>query len=255
LNFAAGIPVYGAVSTLPRVLAALRGLAPAPAEMLVVDDGSAQPPTGVRVILHGANLGRGAARATIMRETRAPLVLMCDATVEAEAGFAAGALHHFTDPKVAAVFARITQAEPRTCVERWRGRHLFKMDASGPLNRRASLGTGLCILRRSAVEAVGGFNPAQRSGEDADLGCRLLAAGWDVIADPALRARCLVSDSPATVLRRFARWNSPGGLDGRAFVRQFVYAAKVMARADLRAHDPLAALLSLASPFYQLRRR
>jgi hypothetical protein len=102
---------------------------------------------------------------------------------------------------------------------------------------------------------VGGFDPALRSGEDADLGRRLLNAGWEVIADPALCALSLQRESAHALLQRYARWNSPHGIGGRAWLRQLAYAIKRMAREDFAAGDPLAALLSLAAPFYQLRRR
>jgi GT2 family glycosyltransferase len=110
-------------------------------------------------------------------------------------------------------------------------------------------------LRHEAVEQVGGFDPKLRAGEDADLGHRLLEAGWDVISDPALQAICIQRDSAHAVLARYARWNSPNGIRGRAWLRQLAYAIKVMVSEDLRSGDPLAALLSLAVPFYQLRRR
>jgi hypothetical protein len=94
-----------------------------------------------------------------------------------------------------------------------------------------------------------------RAGEDAELGRRLLAQGWEVIEDPNLRTTCLTRESAHQLLARYARWNSPEGIRGWAWVRQLAYAVKVMALQDFRAGDPMAALLSLASPFYQLRRR
>lgn len=261
MNFAAAIPVHQGAATLPAVLASLRAQAPAPDAIVVVDDGSTDRSAalamqaGARVVSLGANFGRGAARARAMNETDAALVLMCDATLQLAPDFTARALPWFADDRVAAVFGCVTQPPPRTVADRWRGRHLFKPAPPPDAVRGALLATGACALRRSAVEAVGGFDPCLREGEDADLGRRLLAAGWEVIADPALRAQSLAHDSVSTVLARYARWNSPRGLSPHAFLRQLAYAVKVMARDDLRASDPLAALLSLASPFYQLRRR
>lgn len=256
MKLLAAIPTYDSASTLPRVLAALRRLSP---ELLVVDDGSADATValataaGARVVALGENLGRGAARARIMAESDTPLVLMCDATLEPAPDFLALALPYFAEPRVAAVFGHVTQSAAATLAERWRKRHLFKAEPATAPRRDALLATGVCVLRAEAVRAVGGFNAALRAGEDADLGHRLLAAGWQVIADPALRTLCLRHDTAHEVLLRYARWNSPAGLAPRAFLRQLAYAVKVMMLADLRARDPLAALLSLASPFYQLR--
>lgn len=253
------ITAHQAAATIAAVIAPWRQ---AGAEsILVIDDGSTDGTAhiaelaGARVIRCVENRGRGAARDRAMRETDTPLVVMCDSAQSPSKGFLAQALGHFSDSKVAAVFARTLQQPPRSCAERWRGRHLFKMDHPAEFNRRARLSTGLCVLRREAVEQVGGFDPKLRAGEDADLGQRLLDAGWEVIADPALQALCLQRDSVRGVLARYARWNSPHGIRGRVWLRQLAYAVKVMARDDLRAGDPLCALLSLTAPFYQLRRR
>jgi cellulose synthase/poly-beta-1,6-N-acetylglucosamine synthase-like glycosyltransferase len=175
--------------------------------------------------------------------------------LEAAPDFLALALPYFHEPRVAAVIAHITQPPSSSVAGRWRKRHLFKPEPSPATRTDALLATGLCILREEAVRAVGGFNAALRSGEDADLGRRLLAAGWQVVADPSLSALCIRPDSAGEVLARYARWNSPSGLGVRAFLRQLAYAVKVMVPADLRARDPLAALLSMASPFYQIRSR
>jgi glycosyltransferase involved in cell wall biosynthesis len=261
MKLIASIPVYNSARTLPRAIAAVRAQTVTPARIIVVDDGSTDgsascaAEAGAVVVPLGANLGRGAARARLLAESDADLLFMCDAGLQPPPDFLAKALPWFDDPLAGAVFGHITQAPPRTLAERWRGRHLFKTDPPAAPRADALLGTGVCVLRVEAARAAGGFNPALRSGEDADLGRRLLAAGWKVIADPALHALNLSADSAGKALERYARWNSPGGLRGRDWWRQLVYAAKVMAKADLRARDPMAALLSMAAPFYQLRRR
>ncbi len=261
MKIVAAIPAFNSSSTLARVIAALARQSPAPAEVLIVDDGSADATiarsteSGARVVALGENLGRGAARARIMAESDTALVLMCDATLEAAPDFLTRSLPYFVEPRVAAVFGHITQPPAVSVAERWRKRHLFKTEPCPTTRTDALLATGVCILRADAVREVGGFNAALRSGEDADLGRRLLAAGWHVIADPALHALCIRPDSATEVLTRYARWNSPAGLGCRAFFRQLSYAVKVMMPADLRARDPLAALFSVASPFFQIRSR
>ncbi len=258
MKFAVVIPAYNVAPTLAATIQAWR--AATPASIVVIDDGSSDNSAdiasraGANVIRLAQNSGRGAARARGMQETGTPYVLMCDAALKPEGDFISPALSWLEEARVAAVFAHIVQPEGRTVVERWRGRHLFKSQPVA-LNRRALLATGLCMLRREAIQETGGFDPTLRSGEDAHLGHRLLGAGWDVVADPALRAECFSRDTANSVLARYARWNSPRGLRGRRWLRQLAYAMRTMVREDLRARDPLAAFLSLAVPFYQLRRR
>jgi GT2 family glycosyltransferase len=128
---------------------------------------------------------------------------------------------------------------------------LLKCDAVHPINRRARLATHGAVLRKSAVAAVGGFDPAMGAGEDADLGRRLLGADCEVVFDPALVAVTLKQDSLTSVLRRYARWNTPRRMSWRDYARQAWFSAKVMAAHDLRAGDPLAACISLLSPHWQ----
>lgn len=258
MKYTVVIPAYQAAATLSAVIAAWRAMTSEP--ILMIDDGSTDgtaevaEQAGVQVARCTRNAGRGAARHRGMSAALTSLVVMGDAAQIPDADFLARALTHFADAKVAAVCAHITQSAPRSFVDRWRGRHLFK-PRPPEFQRQALLSTGVCVLRREAVAAVGGFDPKLRAGEDADLGRRLLAAGWAVIADPALRATCIQRDSAHAVLARYARWNSPQGIRGRAWLRQLAYAVKVMMREDLRAGDPLAALLSVAAPFYQLHHR
>lgn len=251
------IPARNAVQTLPSVIEAWRKATPPPETIVIIDDASTDgtaevaESSGANVVRLPQNLGRGAVRAHGMQFDGAPFVCMCDAALVPPAHFLARALEWFAQPTVAAVFAHALQPDPQTVVERWRARHLFKTRPSS-INRRALLATGLCLLRRVAVEEAGGFDARLRCGEDADLGHRLLKR-WDVIADPELAAVNLSSESVHDLLARYARWNSPQGLAGRAWLRQMAYAVKVMAGEDLRAGDPLAAFLSCAAPFYQLR--
>jgi glycosyltransferase involved in cell wall biosynthesis len=260
MNYSVVIPAYQAAKTLSTVIAAWRTMTPAPESILVIDDGSSDGTgliaerEGVPVVAMPRNSGRGAARARGMEAAQTPLVLMCDTTMIPTEEFVARAIPWFAEAKVVAVIAHITQGASRTFVDRWRGRHLFKPEPP-PVNRQALLATGICILRRDAVGQVGGFDAVLRAGEDTDLGRRLLAAGWDVVADPSVRAISLSTESAHALLARYARWNSPHGIRGKDWLRQVAYAVKVMARQDLQAGDPLGVLLSLASPFYQLRCR
>ena len=222
-----------------------------------MDDGSTDDSAaigsraGARVLRLTQNLGRGAAREQALTAVDASFVLMCDATLELSPDFLARSLPRFDDPGVAAVFGRVTQVLPRTVADRWRGRHLFKVHVRRAGADRALLATGACVLRAQAVRDVGGFEANLRSNEDADLGRRLLAAGFKVIFDPELEAAVISSNTISEVLERYVRWNTQREMKWSDYRRQVVYSLKVMACEDLRAGDPMAAFISLLSPHVQ----
>ncbi len=256
-EISAMILCFNGAATLPEIIGSLRGQTLPLGELFVVDDGSTDDSiriaegAGVRTVSLGRNLGRGAARSRGVAETKTPFLLMCDATLRVPPQFLEIASPWMKDEKVAAVFGRVTQPPPDGVAARWRGRHLFKMDQSGSVNHTAVLATGACLLRIEAVIAAGGFDPAQRAGEDADLGRRLLAGGWQVVSDPALSGECLRVDSASEVLLRYARWNSPHGMPLGAYLRQISYSLKVMVKEDLRARDLPCAVMSLLCPHFQ----
>lgn len=256
MKISAYVPCFNNRDTIAPALASIRAQTHPVDELFVVDDGSTDDTVkvvetqGVRVVRHDRNLGRGAARATAMQTARHELVLACDATIVLEADYVRRALPRFDDIRVAAVFGRVTQSTGANAAERWRGRHLFR-DRLADVRSRASFATFGSLVRSGVVREVGGFNPSLRQGEDADLGERLLAADFDVICDPGLTATTTKTNTVAEVLERFTRWNNLTPMTWHSYVRQIAYAVKFMAREDLRAHDPLAALISLVSPHYQ----
>jgi glycosyltransferase involved in cell wall biosynthesis len=224
-------------------------------ELFVVDDGSTDNSlsvVSVKVIRNEANLGRGAARARALAYATGDLVLGCDATMMLHPSFLQTALPWFNDDRVAAVFGWVKNGGQPTLANRWRGRHLFRSDEQlHSAVHGASLATTCSVIRKSAVETVGGFDLRLREREDYELGERLLRAGFDVVFDPALWAVSEKSETVWQVLERYARWNAREPFGLRAWLRQIAYAWKVMAVADLRAKDALSALISLFSPYYQ----
>jgi glycosyltransferase involved in cell wall biosynthesis len=258
MKISAYIPAFNNRGTIASTIASIRAQSVPVDELFVVDDGStdgtagAAASLGIRVVAFPANQGRGAARALAMTEAAHELVLCCDAAMTLDPGFVKNALPWFDDARVAAVFGWVTQPPPADAAGRWRGRHLFKTPITGP-QRRAKLATGGAVLRASAAGEVGGFNTALRLAEDADLGARLLAADYDVILDPKLTVISAVPNTLAEALERYWRWNTApyGRMGAGVYLRQIVYSIKVMAREDLLAHDPAAALISLICPHYQ----
>jgi len=263
--YTAYIPVYNQAATLGRALASLRAQTIPPAEILVVDDGSTDDSVkiaveaGATVLRQNGNFGRGAARARAVETARHEFILGLDAGNCVPTDFAARALAHFVkEPRLAAVHGWFIQSNSGKVVARWRSRHLFARPATSIQSGATHVTSGY-VCRKSAVLAVGNYNAQWRAGEDAELGHRLQAAGWEIWLDPDLGFECLTADTVGTVFERYARWNEtlapgPEAHLWRDYLKRCAYAVKVLAVRDIRAGDWAAVPLSLALPHYLAHR-
>jgi len=248
------IPCHNAGPTIRDAVKSVLGQSRRPDEIILVDDGSTDglpEIEGVRIVRLKVNRGRGTARTRAIQEAKFEFVLGCDSSLVLDRDFLSLALPWFDEDKVAAVFGWIKEAGSPTVSNRWRGRHLFSSEIARCVSREVTLASGCLVVRRSAVEHVGGFNAALRSGEDADLGKRLREAGYSVVFDPDLFAYSVADNTVREVLERYARWNTPEGMGIQDYLRQINYALKVMTAADLKAGDIPAAGISLLCPHYQ----
>jgi glycosyltransferase involved in cell wall biosynthesis len=258
-KYTAYVPSYNNSITIGSALWCLQNQSLPPSELFQVDDCStdasceAAVELGIPVVRLGMNSGRGAVRAKGMVLAKQEFVLCCDSTNYLQIDFADHALKWFADPMVAAVFGRLWQEKPQTLSDRWRGRHLFKLQAQRPLQHDALLSTYGCVLRRSAVLSVGNFNWNLRHSEDADLGHRLLSAGFKVIFDPSLHVISAVSNSTLEVLDRYWRWHAGPYEDVtlHGYLKLIWYAITVLALRDIRDGDWYSVPVSLLCPHYQ----
>lgn len=249
------VPCYNNADTVGKAIVSLQAQTRKLDEILLVDDASTDGSrsfTDIRVVKHSTNQGRGAARDTAVKHSTSEALLFCDATCALAPDFLARALPWLQNPQVAAVCGGLWQESTERATQRWQARHLFKQTHRLPVSHRAPLITSACLLRISAIRAVGGFNRKMRACEDAELGGRLLDAGFDIVAFRELRALPQNDNSVAELLERYARWNAAGPANLRGYLKNIAYSAKVMAVEDMRHRDPLAALISLLCPHYQL---
>ncbi|HEU5150387.1 MAG TPA: mycofactocin biosynthesis glycosyltransferase MftF, partial [Iamia sp.] len=209
------IPVRGTPAEVGPTVAALGPTG----ERVIVDDGSPEPLAGggrLRVIRHEVSLGPGRARETGWRATEAPVVAFVDAEVVPEPGWLDRLLLHLADPRVGAVAPRVVPVGGAGARAR------YETDASpldmGPAPAPARPGsvvpyvpTAVLVVRREALEAVGGFDPGLRYGEDVDLVWRLAAAGWTVRYDPAVTATHPVRPDPRSWLAQRCAYGSSAG--------------------------------------------
>jgi len=259
VKLSAYVPCHNNAATLKSAVLSLLAQSVPIDDLFILDDGSTDGSGAladtlqVRVIHHPQNFGRGAARSRAMNEAKHELVLCCDATNVLPADYLQQALPWFNDAKVAAVYGRITQTDNSGVAQRWRGRHLYQMNEPAQITHKAKLATYGAVMRKSAVMAVGNFDPSLRHSEDAELGNRLLASGYDVVWDPKLPVISIEQNTMFEVLERYWRWNTAkhGPIGLRAYAKTIVFSFKVLARKDLRAGDPFSAFISLFSPHYQ----
>ena len=259
-EISAYVPVRNNAITLPAVLRSIREQSIPVADLIVIDDGSDDSSSivakefGARVFRFEQNRGRGAARAKAIEEARYEVILSVDGTNVLPPDFVARGLKWLGDARTAAVFGRMVQYVETTAVARWRGRHLFKQGQQFTAAGGANLATYGCILKRSKAIEVGNFDAELRQGEDADLGRRILSAGYDVIFDPEMHIVSISTNTLSGVLERYWRWTNHGHarVSAVAYLRQIWYALRVMMPQDLSAKDPAAALISLLWPHYGL---
>ena len=204
------IPTYQSAGTLPRALDSVRAQDFADLEIIVVDDGSTDETRAIveryadrRIrYLYQANAGPASARNAGIAASTAPLIALLDADDEWLPGkLAAQVAAMDTYPGVGLIFTDAFNVDTATGARRlFSNAHpqmaaltmtpldapdVFRIDDAGlarSLYRRYFIPTSSMVFRRSAFEAVGGFNPALVGPEDADFAVRLAQttrfAGW-----------------------------------------------------------------------------
>ncbi len=145
---------------------------------ITIDDGSTPPLAGAThrlPVRRGPAAARNAARPFVDTE----LVAFLDADVEAPDGWLEPLLAHFDDPKVGLVAPRVT-GETGSPLD------LGDEPARIRSGTRVSYVPGAAlVVRVAAFDAVGGFDPTLRFGEDVDFVWRLDEAGWRCRYEPA----------------------------------------------------------------------
>ncbi|MDV3127611.1 mycofactocin biosynthesis glycosyltransferase MftF [Mycobacterium sp. 21AC1] len=203
------IPVRDNVSGLHRLIGTLRGL-----RVIVVDDGSVVPIehaefTGmhcdVQVLRHSRNNGPAAARNTGLAACQTDFVAFLDSDVVPRRGWLEALLGHFCDPAVALVAPRIVGLHTAdNLVARYEAvRSSLDLGVREapvvPYGTVSYVPSAAIICRRSALNGVGGFDEALKSGEDVDLCWRFVEAGARLRYEPI----ALVAHDHRTDLREW----------------------------------------------------
>ena len=172
---------------------------------IAVDDGS-QPPLAHATTRHAHARGPAAARNTGWRQANTELVAFLDSDAEPEPGWLQEALRHFADPAVAAVAPRIRSVPADSALGRFeQSRSSLDMGPQPapvrPMSRVSYVPSAALVVRREALELVGGFDEELRFGEDVDLVWRLIGSGRAVRYEPS----SVVRHRPRADLRTWLR--------------------------------------------------
>jgi GT2 family glycosyltransferase len=190
MRLTAIVPATNEPATLESALAAIRGAADAPDEVIVVETLDAAGPAAAR--------NAGALRATgdVLVFVDADVVVNPEAFTSIRAAFAA-------DRGLAAVFGSYDdRPSARGIVSVFRNllHHHVHQKAAGPAE---TFWAGLGAVRRDAFDAVHGFDAerfAAASVEDIDFGMRVRANGGRILLDPSIQGKHLKAWSIATMV-------------------------------------------------------
>ncbi|MHA6804391.1 mycofactocin biosynthesis glycosyltransferase MftF [Salinifilum ghardaiensis] len=174
-------------------------------DRVLVDDGSAAP-LPEAAVRHETPRGPAAARDAGWQRAGTELVAFVDADVRPEPGWLEPVLAQFADPAVAAVAPRVRSSSAPGAVARYeRSRSSLDLGEQPapvrPMSRVSYVPGAALVVRRSALEEVGGFDARLRFGEDVDLVWRLLDSGRAVRYEP----RSVVHHDPRAGLAAWLR--------------------------------------------------
>jgi glycosyltransferase involved in cell wall biosynthesis len=208
------IPVHNRAPTLRRAIDSVLAQTYQDFELIVVDDGSTDGSASVAaavidkriaVVQHTCNRGASAARNTGIQATRAPYVAFLDSDdvwlptkIERQLG-----VFGSSDTGVALVYTgveRIFADGTTTCHVPKRQRHLERALLLANVIGETSVG----MLRRSALDAVGGFDESLPSSQDLDLWLRVCTQ-FPAAAVPEVLVRIDKGDNPDRVSANVAR--------------------------------------------------
>lgn len=193
------VPAYGVGDMLADAIDSVLAQDRPDWRLIVVDDGDRRVRSHVEpylgdpriTLLETDNGGLPTARNRAIAQATTPYVALLDgddmlepdyvsalvAALESDpgAGFATGDASFFGADRVGELFsAYCPQAGPPTLEK---------------LIRREFNVFGLTMMRREAIESIGGFDTSLRSSEDLDAWIRLMAAGWRLVHVPRPLAR------------------------------------------------------------------
>lgn len=271
------VPVHGFAPFLGEALDSVLSQ-DADVTVVVVDDGSPQPlvlhpdhAARVTLVRRPVAGGPAQARATGLErlDAHVSLIALCDADDAWCAGALAATVHALDDaPDVGWAFGRALVVGPdgRPSGERWAQPSAGRLDAetfARELYAANPVPTSSVVLRRAALQGVGGFRSPVRVAEDWELWLRLCGAGADALCVPGATVRYrrhpggLTADVTGLAVAQLAVHEQHAQLVGPGAARQVIaddYAALAAGRARDGDHAGARAAWAQAAARRPLRR-
>lgn len=205
------VPVYNNPKDLRECLAAIVAAPALNKEIIVVDDGSTDDTPsvateyGVRLLRLAQNSGVSVARNFGARHAQGDILFFVDSDVVIPSGAVESVVRLFQqDSELAAMFGSYdTKPRARATVSRYRNLLHHYVHQTGS-TEASTFWAGCGAVRRSAFEAVGGFDEVKYrypSIEDIELGYRLRNAGGRIFLDKSLQATHLKRWTLNSVIR------------------------------------------------------
>jgi HAD superfamily hydrolase (TIGR01662 family) len=268
VSFDIVIPTVGRASLTGLLDALLDGDGPRPERVVLVDDragaGGRDPlltgplPEGVVVLASGGR-GPAAARNVGWRSGSAEWVAFLDDDVAPPPGWRSALVADLTD-----LPDHVAASQGRVVVPRAEGRRPTDWERNVAGLESAKWATADMAYRRVALAAVGGFDERfpRAYREDADLGARVVAAGWRItvgerrcthpvrLADRWVSVRLQAGNADDALLRALhgRRWREVTGVGpGRRGRHLAVTAAGLLGVAGLLSRRPRLALAGAAA--------
>jgi glycosyltransferase involved in cell wall biosynthesis len=220
-RFSVIVPTFQRRDTVARTVSALEQQSERDFEAIVVidgsDDGSATALRGLDLsfslrVIEQQNQGAAAARNAGVDASGGELVVFLDDDMRADPALLA---EHDRSHRAGADMVMgdmpLDPASPRNLlswgVGSWAASRSERLSAPGAEIRLDDLLTGQMSISRAAYLAVGGLDPTFTrdglfGGEDLDFGHRVLAAGYEVVFNPAAISYQYYDVDPARYLRR-----------------------------------------------------
>lgn len=197
------VPAYGVAHLLGEALASLQAQTLGDWEAIVIDDGAPDDVAGacaafaddprIKLVMTD-NGGLATARNRAIAASSAPFVALLDGDDAYEPGYLAAMLAAIAPrPELGFITCDATFIGlPDRAGQKFSRFHAQtgEITLERVIRREFNVFIG-CTIRRTAFDAVGGFDPALRSVEDLDLWIRLLSAGWGaaLVPEPLVRYR------------------------------------------------------------------